>query len=393
VASVAAEVYFKETFADGAKWKDRWVQSGAKKDGQSAGDFKLTAGEFYGDAEADKGIQTAQDAKFYFLTAKAPKAFSNRGKKLVVQFSVKHEQNIDCGGGYIKLLPADTDQKAFTGDSEYAIMFGPDICGTSTKRVHVIFTYKGKNLLIKKDIKCESDRLTHVYTLIVNPDNTYEVRIDGAKKESGSLFEDWEFLKPKTIPDPNVSKPSDWVDNPKMDDPEDVKPADYDDIAKEIPDPDAAKPEDWDEESDGAWEAPKIPNPEFKGEWKPKQIKNPAYKGKWVQPEIANPEFEADDEVYAFDNLGAVGFDLWQVKAGTIFDNIIVTDSVKEAEDLLAATFTENKDDEKKMFDAQEAKKREAEEAARKKAEEEKAAADEDDEEDDEDDTPSHEDL
>lgn len=395
VASVAAETYFKETFEDGAKWKERWVQSQAKKDGQSPGEWKLTAGEFYGDAEADKGIQTAQDAKFYFLSAKIPKPFSNRGKKLVIQFSVKHEQSIDCGGGYIKLLPADTDQKQFNGDSPYYIMFGPDICGTSTKRVHVIFTYKGKNLLTKKDIKCESDRLTHVYTLIVNPDNTYEVRIDGQKKESGSLFEDWEFLKPKTIPDPSVTKPVDWVDDPKMDDPEDVKPADWDNTPKEIPDPDAAKPEDWDEESDGAWEAPKIPNPEYKGEWKPKRIKNPNYKGKWVQPEIPNPEYEADDQVYAFDDIGVVGFDLWQVKAGTIFDNIIITDSVKEADDLLAATYTANKDDEKKMFDEAEAKKRAEEEAERKKREEEdkkKKETEEDeedeDDEDDEDDKP-----
>lgn len=198
---------------------------------------------------------------------------------------------------------------------------------------------------------------------------------------------DWDFLAPKTIPDPSVSKPADWVDEPKMDDPEDVKPADYDDVAKEIPDPDAAKPEDWDEESDGAWEAPKIPNPEYKGEWKPKKIKNPAYKGKWVQPEIANPEYVADDEVYAFDNLGVIGFDLWQVKAGTIFDNIIVTDSVKEAEDLLASTWSENKDAEKKALDAIEAKKREEDEAARKKAEADAAAAktdsDDEDEEDD----------
>ena len=29
---------------------------------------------------------------------------------------------------------------------------------------------------------------------------------------------------------------------------------------------------------------------------------------------------------------GAVGFELWQVQAGTIFDNILVTDSVDEAE-------------------------------------------------------------
>jgi len=390
VAAVAAEVYFKETFEDGDAWKSRWVYSKAKKDGQTSGEFKLTHGEFYGDAEEDKGIQTAQDAKFYFLTSKAPKAFSNKGKKLVLQFSVKHEQNIDCGGGYIKLLSADTNQAQFTGDSEYAIMFGPDICGTSTKRVHVIFTYKGKNHLIKKDIKCESDRLTHVYTLIVNPDNTYEVRIDGSKKESGSLFEDWDFLPAKTIPDPSVSKPSDWVDNAKMDDPEDVKPADWDSTPKEIADPDAAKPEDWDEESDGVWEAPKIPNPEWKGEWKPKQIKNPAYKGKWVQPEIANPEYVADDEIYAFENLGVVGFDLWQVKAGTIFDNIIVSDNIADAESLLASTYSANKDDEKKMFDEQEKAKREKEDAERKKREEEEAAkkGDDDDEDDDEDDEP-----
>jgi calreticulin len=306
---------------------------------------------------------------------------------------VKHEQNIDCGGGYIKLLPHDTDQAKFTGDSEYQVMFGPDICGTSTKKVHVIFTYKGKNLLIKKDIKCESDRLTHVYTLILHPDNTYEVRIDGTKKESGSLYEDWDFLKPKTIPDPAVSKPADWVDDPKMDDPDDVKPADYDDIPKEIPDPDAQKPDDWDDEADGAWEAPKIPNPEYKGEWKPKKIKNPNYKGKWIHPEIANPEYEADDEVYAFDNIGQVGFDLWQVKAGTIFDNIIVTDNIKDAETLLAETYTANKDAEKKMFDEQEAKKREQEEAERKKREEEeKKKKDEEESEEDEDDEDEEDD-
>lgn len=28
----------------------------------------------------------------------------------------------------------------------------------------------------------------------------------------------------------------------------------------------------------GTWEAPTIPNPEYKGEWSPKMIDNPAYK-------------------------------------------------------------------------------------------------------------------
>lgn len=106
-----------------------------------------------------------------------------------------------------------------------SLILGPDICGYSTKKVHVIFTYKGKNLLIKKDIKCKDDEFTHLYTLILNSDNTYEVRIDTEKVESGKLEEDWDFSVPKRIPDPSASKPSDWVDLEKIDDPSDSKPA------------------------------------------------------------------------------------------------------------------------------------------------------------------------
>ncbi|KHN44697.1 Calreticulin [Glycine soja] len=35
--------------------------------------------------------------------------FSNMDKTLVFQFSVKHEQKLDCGGGYMKLLSSDVD--------------------------------------------------------------------------------------------------------------------------------------------------------------------------------------------------------------------------------------------------------------------------------------------
>ena len=52
---------------------------------------------------------------------------------------------------------------------------GPDVCGPSNKKVHVIFAYKGKNHLIKKEIRPKDDVYTHLYTLIVNPDQTYEV--------------------------------------------------------------------------------------------------------------------------------------------------------------------------------------------------------------------------
>jgi calreticulin len=366
------------------KWSSRWVQSGAKKSEGQAGTLAYSAGEWYGDASLDKGIQTSQDSKYYFYTSKFDKPFSNAGKDLVLQYSVKNTQKVDCGGGYIKLLPASVDQSSFNGDSDYYIMFGPDVCGTS-KRVHVIFNYKGKNYLIKREVQPPTDQLTHVYTLIVRPDQTYEILIDGVSKQTGKLEEDWDFLPAKKIKDPAVSKPKDWIDEPMMDDPSDKKPEDWDKTPKEIPNPEAEKPEDWDDETDGEWEPDTIPNPEWKGEWKPKKIANPEYKGKWVHPEIDNPEYKADPTIAQYSDIGAVGFDLWQVKSGTIFDNILVTDSEATANTFLEETYDATKDAEKKAFDEFEKTRAAKEEADRKKAEEERkkaeAASQEDEEE------------
>lgn len=36
------------------------------------------------------------------------------------------------------------------------------------------------------------------------------------------------------------------------------------DTAEYMKDPDAKKPDDWDEDMDGEWEPPMIPNPEYK---------------------------------------------------------------------------------------------------------------------------------
>ncbi|TSN76567.1 Calreticulin [Bagarius yarrelli] len=322
-------------------WKSRWLESTHKSD---YGKFVLSAGKFYGDAEKDKGLQTSQDAHFYAISSRF-EDFSNKDQPLVLQFTVKHEQSIDCGGGYIKLFPSGLKQEEMHGDSTYNIMFGPDICGPGTKKVHVIFNYKGKNHLINKDVRCKDDEYTHLYTLIVNPDNTYEVKIDNKKVESGSLEDDWDFLPAKKIKDPEAKKPQDWDEREKIDDPADKKPerfflylflrtlTDWD-KPETIPDPDAKKPDDWDEEMDGEWEPPMVTNPEYKGEWKPKQIDNPAYKGKWVHPEIDNPEYTPDSELYKYSSIGVIGLDLWQVKSGTIFDNFLITNDPTFAEEV-----------------------------------------------------------
>lgn len=72
---------------------------------------------------AAAGLQTSQDARFYAMSSRF-NDFSNEGKPLVIQFTVKHEQEIDCGGGYIKLFPSDLNQEDMHGDSTYNIMFG-----------------------------------------------------------------------------------------------------------------------------------------------------------------------------------------------------------------------------------------------------------------------------
>jgi len=53
--------------------------------------------------------------------------------------------------------------------------------------------------LIYRDIRCKDDVYTHVYTLIVEPDQTYEVLIDGEKVQSGTFDDDWSFLEPKKV--------------------------------------------------------------------------------------------------------------------------------------------------------------------------------------------------
>ena len=107
----------------------------------------------------------------------------------------------------------------------------------------------------------------------------------------------------------------------------------------------------------------------YKGVWKARQIDNPAYKGSWVHPEIDNPEYEEDSNLYLFKDLGVIGFDLWQVKSGTIFDNVLITDSVQRAEEFSKETWEKTKDAEKKMKDKLDEEDRKKEEDERKKRE------------------------
>merc|ERR1719426_357539 len=126
---------------------------------------------------------------------------------------------------------------------------------------------------------------------------------------------------------------------------------------KQVDDPSDTKPEDWDDEDDGEWEAPLVDNPEYKGPWKQPQVDNPAYKGEFKPKQIDNPKYK--DDVYAFDNLSGVGFEVWTVNKGSIFDNVIVSDSVDEVNEFLEKHFRATLDGETEAEDAKEEAKEE----------------------------------
>ncbi|KAJ6126854.1 hypothetical protein N7523_002466 [Penicillium sp. IBT 18751x] len=388
----ALKAPFLEQFTD--DWETRWKRSNAKKDDPKSDEDWAYVGEWaveeptvFKGIEGDKGLVVKNPAAHHAISAKFPKKIDNKGKTLVVQYEVKPQNSLVCGGAYLKLLQDNKKlhQEEFSNASPYVIMFGPDKCG-ATNKVHFIFRHKNpktgeyEEKHLKTPPVARTNKVTSVYTLIVNPDQTFEILINGESSKKGSLLED--FNPPvnpeKEIDDPKDKKPADWVDEVKIADPEATKPDDWDEEAPfeivdeeaekpedwledeptSIPDPEAEKPEDWDDEEDGDWLAPTVPNPKCAdvsgcGEWTRPMIKNPAYKGKWTAPmidnpaykgpwaprKIANPAYFEDKTPSNFEAMGAIGFEIWTMQNDILFDNIYIGHSAEDAEKLRQETF------------------------------------------------------
>jgi len=127
IAAFTANFFKEDNFL--GQWEKRWKST--TRDGM--GKFEVKDGR----------LRTSQDAKFYAISSEMATTVDTKGKSLVVQLAVAHPQSIDCGGGYLKVVRDSLKQEDFKGDSEYGIMFGPDICG-STRKVHSIFNHNGK---------------------------------------------------------------------------------------------------------------------------------------------------------------------------------------------------------------------------------------------------------
>uniref|UniRef100_V9KD29 Calnexin n=1 Tax=Callorhinchus milii TaxID=7868 RepID=V9KD29_CALMI len=374
------EVYFAETF-DGGNLEG-WVLSKTKKedvdDDIAKYDGRWTVEELKeNQVSGDKGLVLKSKAKHHAISALLKKPFVFNDEPLIVQYEVNFQNSIDCGGAYLKLLSHTEDQnlEAFFDKTPYSIMFGPDKCGEDYK-LHFIFRHKNPKTgeyeekhAKRPDVDLKtyySDKKTHLYTLVLNPDNSFQILIDQTVVNSGNLLEDMTppINPAQEIEDPDDQKPEDWDERPKIADPDAAKPDDWDEDApakipdenamkpegwlddepEYIADPDAEKPEDWDEDMDGEWEAPqvsntkcesapgcgqwKVPmidNPDYKGKWKAPMIDNTNYQGVWKPRKIQNPDYFEDLHPFKMTPFIAVGLELWSMSSDIFFDNFIIT--------------------------------------------------------------------
>ncbi|KAL1506401.1 hypothetical protein ABEB36_005771 [Hypothenemus hampei] len=398
----ASKVYFTEHFDDPDVFHKKWVRSEAKKDGidediaKYDGQWSIESPQKDG-LKGDLGLVLKSKAKHAAIAAPLIRPFVFKDKNLIVQYEVLLQEGQECGGAYLKLLTdieSAKNLKNFHDKTPYSIMFGPDKCGNDHK-LHFIFKHKNPINGSVEEKHCEkpnerledsfSDKLPHLYTLILRPDNTFEIQLDRKTIKSGSLLEDFNppVNPPAEIEDPEDKKPEDWDEREKIPDPNAVKPDDWDEDAPaqivdesaivpdgwleneptHIPDPKAEKPADWDSDMDGEWEPPLIENPAcesapgcgpwepplinnpaFKGKWRAPLIENPNYKGKWRPRKIANPDYFEDKEPYKMQPITAVGFELWSMSKDILFDNIIITEEIEVAEYWASDTFNKKRE-------------------------------------------------
>ena len=212
----------------------------------------------------DLGLVVKDKAKHHAISAKlnSPVDFTDlhaNQKPLIVQYEVKYQENMECGGSYLKLIAegdAEFTHDSFNDKSVYSIMFGPDKCGLDSK-IHFIINYKNpiSGSIEEKHAKSSenfkemfTDGKSHLITLILESDGTFEILVDQNTVNSGSIHADMTpSINPAAeIDDPEDKKPADWDDKEKIPDPLATKPEDWnEDAPKFITDPDAVKPDDW----------------------------------------------------------------------------------------------------------------------------------------------------
>ena len=209
----AGKVFFFEPFREG--WQKKWVNS---SDDKYNGEWEWAID--YSEVTGDSGLKMGSPGKLHAMASPIEGGLEVKDSTLVVQYEIKCSNGVSCDGQYLKLLQQDAgkDLGKFDNDARYTVMFGPDKCG-ATDKTHFIMQHQNP---VSKQWEekhatgmptAQTDRNTHLYTLVIRPDNSFEVLVDLETKKKGSLLEDMAppINPPKEIDDPEDSKPDSWV--------------------------------------------------------------------------------------------------------------------------------------------------------------------------------------
>jgi len=393
-------VYLGEHFDSEEVFEKKWIKSSAKKDGVEAaidrydGTWSLEAA-LKSPLSGDSGLVLKDKAKHSAISSHLSKPFVFDDKAFIVQYEIIFQAGQECGGGYLKLLSQskNLDLTKFNDKTPYTIMFGPDRCGSDSK-LHFIFRHVNPNNKTIEEKHCKKletkeravfeemfkDNRPHLFRLIIDPDNTFQISVDYKIVNHGNLLNDFTpaVNPPAEIEDVNDRRPDDWDEREKIADPTASKPDDWDeseprqildeyaampdgwleDEPDMVPDPNAEKPDDWDDDMDGDWEAPlienpsckdapgcgpwskpMIDNPKHKGKWAAPLITNPNYKGKWKPRKIPNPDYFHDPQPFMMMPIGAVGIELWSMSSDIYFDNLLITSDLEIADSWAKDTY------------------------------------------------------
>ena len=146
--------------------------------------FVQSPGWWYPDV-TDTGIITDKNNRQYAISSKFEE-FSPKDKPLVVQYTLRHHQDPECGGSYIKLMPSGFDQTNFDSTTPFVLMFGPDVC-EGNQKLHILLPYKGQHHSLSQQFSFPNDTLTHQLTLVIHPDFNIEYMLDNEPVFTGNL--------------------------------------------------------------------------------------------------------------------------------------------------------------------------------------------------------------
>ncbi|CAI4054420.1 calnexin SKDI_01G0110 [Saccharomyces kudriavzevii IFO 1802] len=383
-----------QAYSDTKHLNEEWITSeatdeeGAKIYGAQ---WRLSQGRLRG-SEWDKGllVRTSNVAAMIGHVLETPINVLETDT-LVVQYEVKVENSLTCGGAFIKLMSNLVDVEAlenYLPDTKgVEIVFGPDYCAPETNgvqfavnKVHKITNRSELKYLQETPLSRFTDTSqSHLYTLIIDGSTqSFEILIDGKTAMAREHIEDKKKVSfkppiapPLTIPDVSVTKPYDWDDRLRIADPEIVKPDDWNEqeplmipdpnsakplgwnssIPLYILDPEAQEPSWWEESKHGEWIPPMIKNPlctaehrcnawmpkfvknpKHKGTWKRSAVINPNYMGEWHPPEIENPLYYEETHPLRIENeINGVILEFWSGSPNMLISNIYVGKNVTEA--------------------------------------------------------------